>query len=277
MITYTPKTPLEAAVLETGRFELATDTAGREVLSVGHRRLPKVVLQQKSEGLHDLMEALGAEGARAYSVAEGDPWHIEAEESGDEPSTVAAEEYLVMGLRPLMADGRPVRVAAGRDLVRLFLLPWVMPARTLDFGNGPRYVVTSNRGVMGDWILSEGARQGLIVGIPEVWVGILERQRKSDAALVFRCDVPMPWIGDTGLGHATPTMVGVFEVGGASEDASQDDGVGTWVAKLPVLMTEGNVVHPVDLPPDVSAEAVPDGPWELEFQGSSDFSMGALT
>jgi hypothetical protein len=279
MIIYTPMSPLEAAILESGRFELATDTAGREVLCVGHRRLPKIVLQQKSDGLHDLIEAVGATGGRAFEVIEGDPWQIEEAEPDGSPGPLSAEEHLVMGLRPMKSDGRPVRVATTRDVVRLFLLPWSVPAKTLTFGGKPHYVVTSSRGVVGDWNSDPDGRVGVVVGVPEIWVGILERHHAIGSSLAFRCDVPVPWVGDSGVANASPTMIGVYESpGGLGVNGNGSGPVpgGSWIATLPVVMTEGTVVQPVQLPVDVEIEAVTDGPWELEWQDSSEFTLESL-
>ena len=279
MITYTPATPLEAAILESGRFELTSDTSGREVLCVGHRRLPKIVLQQKSEALHGLVAAVGATGGSAFTVSEGDPWLIDETEPGEDPAPVAAEEYLVMGLRPMTSDGRPVRVASGRDVVRLVHLPWSMPPKTLDFGGDPHFVVTSTRGVVGEWYNPPDGRMGVVVGVLEVWVGILERHHSEDTELVFRCDVPVPWIGDGGLTNAVPTTVAVYEYPVSAE--ATDPGLESnesWIAKIPVVMTEGTVIHPVHLPDNVEIGEVPDGPWELEWQGSTnEFSLGSLS
>jgi hypothetical protein len=290
MLDYTPDTSLEAAVLKSGRFVLSTDTAGREVVSVGHRRLPKVVLPQKADGLHALMQEVSATGARAFTVTEGDPWRIEEaeEDPEDGASPAAAEEYLVMGVRPLRAGGRPIRVAVQREVVRLYVLPWSIPARTLHFGGDAHFIVTSTRGVVGDWQVSPDGRTGVIVGVPELWVGVLERLARPDVGLVLRSDVPVPWIGDDGLCGAAPTTVGVFERAGvegavgAVPDSAGNAGPAaaageSWLAKLPVVMTEGNVVRPVPVPADVEIGEVPDGPWELEAQGGADFSMGSLT
>jgi len=282
MITYTHKSPLEAAVLESGRFELATDTAGREVICVGPRRLPKVVLQQKAEALQGLVEAVGGAGGTAFEVAEGDPWQITEVDPDGFEAPIAAEEYLVMSLNPLRADGRPVRVAGPSGVVRLHLLPWSMPARTLQFGGEQLYVVTSTRSVVGEWAPALDGRSGVVVGVPELWIGIFER-RQDDASLVLRCDVPVPWIGEAGMSNAIPTSVGLFEV---RPDSGMQftNGNGTtppsgesWVAKLPIVLVEGSVVDPVQLPEDVFAEEIPDGPWELEWQGASDFSMDSLS
>ena len=285
MITYTPRTPLESAVLESGRFEFATDTAGREVIRAGHRRLPQVVLQQKAEGLHDLVGALASEDGRAFSVNRGDPWVIELDDPDPESTTVAAEEYLVMGLRPMKSDGRPVRVAAGPGVVRLFLLPWTMPAKTLNFGGDRHFVVTSTRGVVGEWAAVTDGRRGVVVGLPEVWVGILERQCRAGSSIVFRCEVPVPWIADAGLSNATPTTAGVFEVsadGRVGSVPGDPDPTGaapieSWVAKLPIAMTEGNVVNPVLVPSGLDVEPVPNGPWELEFESPSGFLLDRLS
>ena len=154
-------------------------------------------MPKKAEGLHDLMQALAATGGHSFSVTDGDPWVIEEEDDVAEAATAAAEEYLVMGLRPLRSDGRPVRVADGRGVIRLFVLPWVLPAKTVGFGNHSHFVVTSARGVVGDWEPIAGGRSGVVVGVPETWVGILERYRRPGSELVFRCDVPVPWIGDS--------------------------------------------------------------------------------
>jgi hypothetical protein len=285
MITYTPRTPIESAVLESGRFEFSTDTAGREVIRVGHRRLPQVVLQQKSDGLHDLVEALASEEGRAFSVRRGDPWLIDHDDPDPEPATVAAEEYLVMGLRPMKSDGRPVRVAVGPGVVRLFLLPWTMPAKTLDFGGARHFVVSSTRGVVGDWAAVADGHGGVIVGLPEIWVGVLERQCRPASVIAFRCDVPVPWVADAGLSNAVPTTVGVFEVpdGGGVLPELRDSGVfgpvtaDTWMAKLPIAMTEGNVVNPVHVPAELDVDPVPAGPWEHEFDSPSGFSFDRLS
>lgn len=267
MVPFTPGTPLEAAVLESGRFELATDTAGREVMVVGQRRLPKVVMLAKADGVHGLMEAVAATGAQAFASVSGDPWQIAEDEPDHAPSPTAAEEYLVMGLRPLLTDRRPVRVAAGSDVIRLFLLPWTIPARTVGFGGHAHFVVTSARGVVGDWEPIADGRHGVVVGVSEAWIGILERYLQPGSSLVLRCDVPVPWVGDGGLTNAVPHEVGVFDAGSGE----------SWVAKLPVVFIEGDVVRPVEVPPELEVGSVPDGPWELEAQGSSDFSMGSLT
>jgi hypothetical protein len=209
-----------------------------------------------------------------------------------------------MGLRPLRVGGRPVRVAVRREVVRLFLLPWSIPAKTLHFGGEPHFVVTSARGVVGDWKVEPDGRFGVVVGVPEVWVGVLERHHRPDAGLVLRSDVPVPWIGDDGLSAAVPTAVGVFDRrgvrdGGGADSADSADSAGetgeagtvagdigggvspetgeSWLAKLPVVMTEGDVVRPVPVPDDVEVGEVPDGPWELEAHGTTDFSMGSLT
>jgi hypothetical protein len=278
MITYTPATPLEAAVLESGRFEFSTDSAGREVICVGHRRLPRVVLQQKADGLHELVASVATLGDQAFTVTRGDPWIIDRDEPDPDLVTAAAEEYLVMGLRPMKSDGRPVRVASGRDVVRLFVLPWTMPAKTLNFGGDRHYVVTSTRGIVGDWSAVTDGRRGVIVGLPEVWVGILERQYGRGGGLAFRCDVPIPWMADNGLTNAVPTTVGVYELAEDADGAPVDAGTGeTWVAKLPIIMSEGTVVSPVLMPTDLTVEDVPDGPWELEFESSSDFDIDSLS
>lgn len=303
MIGYTPATLLEMAVLKSGRFAITTDAAGREVVAVGHRRLPRVILQQKAEGLHGLMEQVAATGARVFTTTEGDPWQIyEAEEEPEDcASPSAAEEYLVMGLRPLLAAGRPVRVAVRREVVRLFVLPWSIPALSLDFGGEAHFVVTGSRSVVGEWHQEADGRRGVVVGVPEVWIGVLERLSVPDG-LVLRCDVPVPWVGDDGLAGAVPTAVGVYvprrEVGpdpdAAPQDASgtpfgappADDGAAaggapapggeTWLSRLPVVLTEGDVVRPVPVPDGIEVGPVPDGPWEAEVHGQ-DFSMGSLT
>ena len=285
MISYAPDTLLETAVLKAGRFALATDAAGREVVSVGHPRLPRVVLQQKADGLHGLMQVVGATGAHVFTATEGDEWQIEeADEHPDDCSSpAAAEEYLVMGLRPLQMDGRPVRVAVRRDVVRLFLLPWALSARSLRFGGTLHYVVTGTRGLVGDWQPVTDGRTGVVVGVPELWLGVLERHHRSEVGLALRCDVPVPWIGDDGIRDAAPTTVGVFErhdeggIGFGGLGAS-DGGTGeTWLSTLPVAMTEGDVVRPVSVPDDVTVGEVPDGPWEQEALGTDDFSMTNLT
>lgn len=282
MITYTPTTPLEAAVLESGRFELTTDTAGREVLVVGHQRMPKIVMLEKAEGLHDLIQAVAATGARSFSATAGDPWEIDEEESDErdtDKAPTAAEEYLVMGMRALRSDGRPVRVAAGRGVVRLFVLPWILPAKTVGFGMHRHFVVTSARGVVGDWEPVSGGRSGVVVGVPEMWVGIFERYRRPGSELVYRCDVPVPWVGESGLSNSAPTTVGVYDRPVEADAAGLEDPSGgeTWVAKIPVVMTEGDVVQPVAIPADVDVDEVPEGAWELEAQSSADFSIGSLT
>jgi hypothetical protein len=272
MIKYTPSTPLEVAVLETGRFELTTDTADQEVVVVGQQRMPKVVMPCKSVGIHDLMAAIDTTAKGAFIVNDSDPWEIDVDGDGErETSPTAAEEYLVMGLRPLRSDGRPVRVADRRGVVRLFVLPWMLPAKTVGFGTTTHYVVTSGRNVVGDWDPIDGGRSGVVVGLPETWVGTLERYRRPGSDLVFRCDVPVPWIGDTGLRNCVPTTVGVYDTPTSGDEAE------TWVARLPVVMTEGDVVQPVAIPANVDVDEIPDGPWELELQGSADFSLGSLT
>ena len=278
MITYTPNTALEAAVLESGRFELTTDTVGREVLCSGPARLPSVVLARGLDGLRGLVEAVGGQDGCAFSVTAADPWQIEPMPGVDPPATVvAAEEYLVMGLRPMKLDGRPLRVATGRGVVRLYLLPWTMPAKTLNFGRGPHFVVTSTRSVVGEWVDVPDGRRGVVVGLPEVWVGILERQAGSGSSVAFRCEVPVPWVGDDGLANATPVTVGAYEIsGGQQGDAADGRRDEAWVAKLPIAMTEGNVVSPVLVPGDLDVDDVPDGPWETEWHGSTEFSMTSL-
>lgn len=276
MITYSPTTLLETAVLKSGRFALTTDAAGREVVAVGHRRLPRVVLQQKAEGLHGLMEEVAATGARVFTTTEGDPWRIvEAEEEPEDcASPPTAEEYLVMGLRPLLAAGRPARVAVRREVVRLLVLPWTIPALSLDFGGTPHYVVTGTRGVVGDWQQEPEGRRGVVVGVPEVWVGVLERLHAPDGELVLRCNAPVPWVGDDGIAGAVPTSVGVFVPRHGDGEAG---GAETWLSRLPVVLTEGDVVRPVQVPEGVEVGPVPDGPWEREGHGAADFSMGSLT
>ncbi|HLN16238.1 MAG TPA: hypothetical protein VK277_05720 [Acidimicrobiales bacterium] len=278
-ITYSPQTPLEAAVLASESFQLGADSSGREVVCVGPRRLPKTVVPRKSEGLHGLLGVLGtdAEALQAFNVIEGDPWQISEAEVDESLVTPAAEEYLVMGLRPLLADGRPVRVAVAGSVVRLFILPWTIPAKTLSFGGATHFLVTATRGVVGDWTLVADGREGVIVGVAEAWVSVFERQQTPGTELVFRCDVPVPWIGDGTLVYAAPQAVGVFEAraeGGT--EAAGDEGDDTisvdvevaWVAKLPVAMTEGTVVTPVEVPRDVAVARVPDGPFEMEWQST---------
>lgn len=295
MLRFASATPLEAAVLESGRFELATDTAGRDLLLVGHRRLPKVVLPEKADGLHGLLQAVAGTGSRAFTVSDGDPWQIDDDEPGDAPPETAAEEYLVMGLRPLLCGGRPVRVAAGRAVVRLFLMPWTIPAETVGFGGRAHYVVTSARGVIGEWEAAAGGRLGVVVGVPEMWVGILDRYRRPGAELVLRSDVPVPWVGEGGLANAVPTAAGVFErIGGSPSDRGlgfpRESGGGpggpgapsgpggheSWVARVPIVMVEGDVVRPVGVPDHLEVAEVPDGPWELDARHPADFSMSGL-
>jgi hypothetical protein len=270
---YTPTTPLEAAVLESERFHLTTDTTGRDVVGVGHRRLSQVVLPWHAEGLRGLVDALSPGSGRAFITSRGDPWLIEPIETDAEADAplVAAEEYLVMGLRPLRSGGRPVRVAGPRGVVRLFLLPWTMPAKTLDFGHQRHFVVTSSRGVVGDWLPAADGRRGMVIGLPEVWVGILERQSGPDTVLAFRCDVPVPWVADDGLANAVPTAVGVYEVTAAGGDAHPGPAGETWLAQLPIVMTEGDVVSPVLVPSDVTADPAPEGPWERELAESTEY------
>jgi hypothetical protein len=375
MITYTPGTPLEAAILESGHFELATDSSGREVLVVGHRRMPKVVIMAKADGIGTLMSSVATTGSRAFSVTDGNPWHIEEDGLDGATDPTAAEEYLVMGLRPLRMEGRHVRIAVRKEIVRLFVLPWTIPARTVTFDGTPHYMVTSTRGVVGDWEPSVGGRVGVVVGILDRWVGLFERYRRPGTELVFRCDVPVPCMGEAGLTNAVPTVVGVFErpadvglgsqlgggppvgagggvgAGGSNGNGngvgngpgtSSGNGVGsafgisglsgglkiggvdtglglggddlginplatgerpfetdpleigesqfgidpleiggdfteTWIAKVPVVMIHGSVVGPVHVPDDIDIDEVPEGPWESEVQGLSDFSIASLT
>lgn len=287
MITYSPTTLLETAVLKSGRFALTTDAAGREVIAVGHRRLPRVILQQKAEGLHGLMQEVATSGARVFTTTDGDPWRIvEAEEEPEDcASPPAAEEYLVIGLRPLLADGRPVRVAVRREVVRLLVLPWTIPALSLDFGGTPHYVVTGTRGVVGDWCQEADGRRGVVVGVPEVWIGVFERLYGLDGELVLRCNVPVPWVGDDGLTGAVPSSVGVFvprHGGEPTLDEPAEPGAGlevgeTWLSRLPVVLTEGDVVRAVQVPDGVDVGPVPDGRWELEGNEPADFPMGSLT
>jgi hypothetical protein len=274
MITYTPKTPMEAAVFETGHFELTTDTAGREVLCVGHDRLPKVVLPKKAEGLKDLMKVLGKNGGKAFTVTDADPWQVEPVAARTSALPEAAEEYLVMAVHTLLVEGRPLRVGAGRELVRLFLAPWYIPTIKLALGNTTHLALNTNRNVIGDWVPLEGKR-GMLLGVPEVWCSILERQRRPGSTMVYRCDVPMPWVSANGLTNAIPTTVGVYELGEDAGDKSER--TGTWVAKLPVFMTDGTAIDPVELPQAVSVAEVPDGPWELEVMSPlQDFDMSEL-
>lgn len=304
MIGYTPATLLETAVLKSGRFALTTDAAGREVVAVGHRRLPRVILQQKAEGIHGLMEQVAATGGRVFTATEGDPWQIyEAEEEPEDcASPSAAEEYLVMGLRPLLAAGRPVRVAVRREVVRLYVLPWSIPALSLDFGGEAHFVVTGTRGVVGEWHQEADGRRGVVVGVAEVWLGVLERLSAPAGGLVLRCDVPVPWVGDDGLGGAVPTAVGVYvprhDAGagpvdpgarppdldgtpfGSGAAGGGDGAVGggeSWLSRLPVVLTEGDAVRPVPVPDGIEVGPVPDGPWEVEAHGQADFPMGSLT
>jgi hypothetical protein len=281
MITYSPTTLLETAVLQSGRFALTTDAAGREVVAVGQRRLPRVILQQKAEALHGLMQEVASAGVRVFTTSDGDPWRIvEAEEEPEDcASPPAAEEYLVMGLQPLLAEGRPVRVAVRREVVRLMVLPWTIPALSLDFGGTPHYVVTGTRGVVGDWRQEPGGRRGVVVGVPEVWIGVFEQLYAIDGALALRCNVPVPWVGDDGLTGAVPSSVGVFvpRHDDAGTDPAEPGGGETWLSRLPVVLTEGDVVRPVEVPDGVEVGTVPKGPWELEGNGSADFPMGSLT
>jgi hypothetical protein len=281
MITYSPTTLLETAVLQSGRFALTTDAAGREVVAVGQRRLPRVILQQKAEALHGLMEEIATSGARVFTTNDGDPWRIveAAEEPEDCASPATAEEYLVMGLRPLLAQGRPVRVAVRREVVRLLVLPWTIPALSLDFGGTPHYVVTGTRGVVGDWRQEPGGRRGVVIGVPEVWIGVFEQLYALDGGLALRCNVPVPWVGDDGLTGAVPSSVGVFvpRHHDAGDEPSEPGAGETWLSRLPVVLTEGDVVRPVDVPEGVDVGTVPEGTWELEGSEPADFPMGSLT
>lgn len=286
MITYSPTTLLETAVLKSGRFALTTDAAGREVVAVGHRRLPRVILQQKAEALHGLMQEVATSGARVFTTTEADPWRIvEADEEPEDcASPPAAEEYLVIGLRPLLADGRPVRVAVRREVVRLLVMPWTIPALSLDFGGTPHYVVTGTRGVVGEWRQETDGHRGVVIGVPEVWIGVFERLYALDGGLALRCNVPVPWVGDDGLTGAVPSSVGVFvpRPEGVGDEPAEAGGfdmeVGeTWLSRVPVVLTEGDVVRPVEVPEGVNVGSVPDGTWEIEGNGSADFPMGSLT
>lgn len=297
MISYRPATLLERAVLEAGRFALTTDTAGREVVAVGHRRLPKVVLQQKADDLHGLMQEVATSGGRVFVAGEGDPWEIREvdEEPEDAGSPTAAEEYLVMGLRPLVLEGRPVRVAVRREVVRLLVLPWAIPARTVQLGGETRFVVTGRRSLVGDWQTDPEGRQGVVVGVSEMWLGVLERRYGGAGGLVLRCDVPVPWVGDEGLAGAVPTAVGVYapraegdpegpgpDGGGTGSATGGGPGAGSpapvsWLAKLPVVLTEGDVVRSTAVPGDLDVGPAVEGPWEAEALGPSDFPMSSLT
>jgi len=73
VITYFAYHPARSRDPRVGTVRAGNRFAGREVVCVGHRRLPKIVLQQKSEGLRDLIGAVSATGGRAFSVAEDDP------------------------------------------------------------------------------------------------------------------------------------------------------------------------------------------------------------
>jgi len=281
-VTYSPKTSLEAAVLAAGYLQVGTDSSGREVVAVGPPRLPKVVLPKKAEGISHLLSTLGVDSAHAFSVQEGDPWTISEADAEETLSVIAAEEYLVMGLSPMEAQRRPVRIATGGSVVRLFLLPWVIAANTLDLGDSHHYLVTSTRGILGDWLPAEVGR-GVVVGVPEVWVSVFERAQKTDSELLFRCDVPVPWMGSDGLVNAVPTSVGVYEarhdVGTSSgvEDTISVDVEAAWLGKVPIVMTEGSVVHPVKIPPQVDVIRTPDGPWEMEWQATyPDLSVAAM-
>ncbi|HMD45490.1 MAG TPA: hypothetical protein VKG43_04990 [Acidimicrobiales bacterium] len=271
-VTYAPATPLEAAVLAARHFQLGTDSSGREVIVVGPPRLPRVVLPKKAEGISSLLEALGVDGPHAFSVHEGEPWTIIGATAEEPLTTVAAEEYLVMGLCPLLDQGRPVRVATGGSVVRLFLLPWLIAAKTLDLGDSHHFLVTNTRGLLGDWLPAEAGR-GVVVGVPEVWAGVFERAQKPDTELLFRCDVPVPWMGPTGLVNGVPTAVGVFEAhreaaAAGNEDTISVDVDAAWLGKVPIIMTEGSVVHPVKVPTQVDIGHIPDGPWEMEWQAT---------
>jgi hypothetical protein len=90
--------------------------------------------------------------------------------------------------------------------------------------------------------------------------------------MVYRCDVPMPWVSPNGLTNAVPTTVGVYEVEYGTQDRT-----GTWVAKLPVFMNDGNAVESTTLPQGVGLGETPDGPWELEVVSPlADFDMSEL-
>lgn len=275
VVTVAPQTPLEAAVLGAGHFQLDADAAGRDIVCIGHRRLPKVVIPQQVAELASLNQVLGVGGGRAFSVAAGDPWLVTQEPADPALEVPAAEEYLVMGLRPMAVDGRPVRVVSGGTVVRLFLLPWTIPARTVELGGSRHYLVTGNRGVVGDWQRSADGRHGVVVGVADIWVGLMERQLAGDAELALRCDVPVPRIGEHGPTGAVPTSVGVFEGSPPMPDVADDDTIAvdaetSWRAKLPVLLTEGNVVEPVAVPEEVTLGPAPDGPWEFAFDAAVD-------
>jgi hypothetical protein len=262
---------VETAVVGAGFFQLDADTSGREVICIGHRRLPKVVLPQRDPGLKALNAVLGVGGGRAFSVSEGDPWVIRQEPRDDTLVVTAAEEYLVMGLRPLLDDGRPVRLASGGTVVRAYVLPWSLEARHLAVGSAVHYLVTSTRGLVGRWRRDSDGRRGVLIGVAETWVSMLERRQRSGHLLVLRADVPVPWVEDGGVTNVVPTAVGVYEVTpgpGDDEDTIAIDAESRWVAKLPVVMTEGSVIDPVEVPGELELGDVPDGPWEFQAESA---------
>jgi len=62
--------------------------------------------------------------------------------------------------------------------------------------------------------------------VAEAWVSVFERQQTPGTELVFRCDVPVPWIGDGELVYAAPQAVGIFEAraeGGLDGAADEAD------------------------------------------------------
>lgn len=278
MVTYTPTTPLESAIMESGSFELTTDSAGRDVLVIGPPSLRRVVVPRQIPGVAGLLDTLGSGGSRVFRTRRADPWEIVEEPAVSGEVLAAAEEYLVMGIHQLRAEGRPVRVAAAGTVVRLFLLPWTISARTVDFSGKRHFMVTNTRSVVGDWTVSADDRRGVVVGLAEAWLGLVERYRQAASPLALRCDVPVPWMGDTGLQGAVPTSVAAFDAAGADpREPRSGPPAETWVAKLPVVLTEGTVVDPVTVPEGLEVDPTPDGPWELEWADSADFSMGSLT
>ena len=83
-------------------------------------------------GVAGLLDTLGSGGSRVFRTRRADPWEIVEEPAVSGEVLAAAEEYLVMGIHQLRAEGRPVRVAAAGTVVRLFLLPWTIAARTVE-------------------------------------------------------------------------------------------------------------------------------------------------
>jgi hypothetical protein len=259
---YTPRTVLESVVLESGRIELAEDSAGRPVLVVGHRRLAPVVLDRGLPALSGLVGVLTEAGGGAFCATEDDPWRIEPDQGGTE-AVAAADEVLVMALHPLQVGGRPLRVAAGRDLARLLLLPWCFAAQAVDFGAGGRYVVTATRALVGEWRPEADARRGVVLGVPEAWAGVLDRPGDDQGRLGFRCDVPVPWMAESAVAGDVPRRVGVFGAEGA------------FVARLPVVLTEGSVVEPVTVPDGVDVGPAPSGLFDGEGAGAAEFALDA--